>query len=116
MGEVTPFRRPINWSKLREDDAERIINERARGENTVNVIFTDHAWERVNQREITREDVFKILRGGHCAEPPRRNEKGQWQVIMSKRLQGSREAGAVTVIFEGDEKLVVRTVQWMDVR
>lgn len=33
---------------------------------------------------------------------------------MTKRLAGTREAGAVTVIMENEEKLIIRTVQWMD--
>ena len=112
MGEVTPFRRPINRNKLRADEAETVIRQRA--EVTVQVIFTDHTWERVPEREITRADTFDILQTGHCLDQPKRNERGNWQVIVSKRLAGHREAGAVTVILEGEEKLIIRTVEWMD--
>lgn len=114
MGEVTPFRRPVNWSKLRTDEAEQVIKQRSQPDRTANVIFTDHAWDRVDEREITREDVFRILREGHCSDEPAKNDKGHWQAIMTKRIQGSREAGVVTVILEDDDKLIIRTVQWMD--
>ena len=114
MGEVTPFPRPVNWSRLRADEAEQIIKQRAQPEKTGNVIFTEHAWDRVDYREITREDAFRILREGYCTDEPARNEKGHWQAIITKRMQGSREAGAVTVIMENSEELFIRTLEWMD--
>lgn len=112
VSNVTPFPRPINWSNLRTDEAERIIRQRA--QITGAVIFTDHTWDRVSERDIPREDVTEILLKGHCHEQPFRNEKGNWQVLISKRLSGSREAGAVTVILEEAENLVIRTVEWVD--
>ncbi len=78
------------------------------------MIFTDHTWERVAEREINRADVSDILRTGFCLDQPKRNERGNWQVIVSKRLAGHREAGAVTIILEGEDKLIVRTVEWID--
>lgn len=116
MGSVMPFRRPINWEKLRTDEAERVVRERAREGKTGNVILSDHTWDRVSEREITRKDIFRILREGHCLEDPIKNEKGNWQVIIVKRIAGSREAGVVTVILDDEEGLVVRTVEWMDLR
>ena len=95
MGEVTPFRRPINWNKLRADEAETVIRRRAGPEDTGQVIFTDHTWDRVPEREINRADTFDILRTGYCLDQPKRNERGNWQVTVSKRLAGHREAGAV---------------------
>jgi Domain of unknown function (DUF4258) len=115
VSNVTPLRRPINWDKLRSDEAERVIRERALPDGTRNVIFRDHAWERVSEREITREDVFDILRTGFCGEPYL-NEKGDWQVIVTKRIKGNREAGAVTIVLQEGDKLIIRTVEWMDLR
>ncbi|WP_350187680.1 DUF4258 domain-containing protein [Thalassobaculum sp.] len=116
MGNVTPFRRPINWANLRTDEAEAVIRGRVKPETTGNVIFVPHAWERVSEREITREDVFEILRTGRCHDQPARNERGHWQVIVAKRLAGQRLAGAVTVVYENEDKLVIRTVEWIDPR
>jgi hypothetical protein len=116
MSVVTPFRRPINWGHLRQDDAERIVRSRASDANTGRVIFTEHTWDRASEREFTREDIFQILRHGHCLEQPERNEQGEWQVIMVARIGGSRDAGAVTVILEDENTLIIRTVQWMDIR
>ncbi len=80
------------------------------------MIFSDHTWDRVDVREITRADIFHILRTGYCHGQPKKNERDDWQVIISKKLAGSREAGAVTIILGDEEKLVIRTVEWMDER
>lgn len=114
MSNVTSLR-PIRWDRLRADEAQRVIRQRCQIDGTANVVFTEHAWDRVSERDITRLDVFDILRFGECDEP-RKNERGAWQVIVSGRRKGSREAGIVTVIVENEEKLIIRTVQWMDVR
>jgi hypothetical protein len=114
MTTVTPFRRPINWARLRQDEAELIV--RSRASDSDNMIFTYHAWDRGDEREFTREDVFQMLQTGHCHGAPERNEEGDWQVVMVARIAGNRDAGAVTVILEGETKLVIRTVQWMDLR
>lgn len=112
MPNVTPFRRPIRWDNLRADEAVAIV--RTRAVQSGNVIFTEHAWERVDQRDITRNDIMMALRTGQCDGAPKKNDKGDWQVIVVKRLPGRREVGVVTVIIKDDEKLIVRTVQWMD--
>ena len=113
MGEITPFRRPINWTRVRTDEAERVIRSRSMP-GTDNVVFTDHTWDRVSEREITRADVFDILRTGHCHDQPVLNEKGDWQVIVSKRIAGRREAGALTIMLEKNNLLIIRTVEWID--
>jgi hypothetical protein len=115
MGTVTHLPRPINWASLRSDEAERIIRRRAAEDKTGGVIFTNHTWDRVSEREITRSDIFDILRGGFCCNPYK-NEKGHWQVIVVKRISGRRDAGVVTIILDKEEKLIVRTVEWMDIK
>jgi len=116
MGKVTPLHQNRPILALRQSEAEAIIRRRITDENTANVIFTDHAWDRVSERDITREDVFKVLRTGHCNEEPFQNEKKNWQVTIVKRMSGRREVGVVTIILDNDEKLVIRTVEWMDLR
>jgi hypothetical protein len=104
--------RPIHWDNLRADEAARTI--RLWAANSAKVIFSDHAWDRVDEREITREDAFQILMHGHCEDGPKKNEKGHWQVTMTRRMANRREAGAVTVILRDQEALLIRTVEWMD--
>ena len=112
MSNVVRIRRPIHWDNLRADEAEWIIRERVA--DSGNVIFTDHTWDRVDEREITREDTFMILERGFCQGQPEKNEKGNWQVVVTRRLAGRREAGAVTIILENEESLIIRTVEWVD--
>lgn len=116
MGDVTHFPRPIRWDRLRSDEAERIVRQRSQEGATGQVIFTDHTWDRVSEREITQRDVYRILRTGHCHKAPIKNEKGDWQATMVKKIAGNRDAGVVTVILEDKELLIIRTVQWMDMR
>ena len=111
---ILPFRRPINWAKLRSDEAEAIIRHRASPDTTGNVVFTNHTWQRVSEREIPTDAVYKILRTGWVSEGPFQNENGEWQVTVAKPLKGNRNAGVVTVIVDDDKTLVVLTVEWMD--
>jgi hypothetical protein len=110
-----PSRRPIRWTALRADEAQRVIRDWA--QDTGRVIITDHAFDRLDERgpEIDTPTVYRILRTGQVFEQPIRNERGHWQAIMIARMPGGREAGTVTVILREDAVLIVRTVMWMDV-
>ncbi len=113
MVKPVPFRRPINWAKLRMDEAERIIRERAA--DTKNIIIGEHAFERIDERSITQPEVYNILRMGHVEGAAQKNIEGEWEVVIVKRMPGSREAGVVTIIFQYRDSLFVKTVEWMDV-
>ena len=111
MIDPTPLKRPINWDKLNAADAERVVRERA--EDSGNVFFGEHAWDRVEQRSITRADALTILRRGFVEGEPTKTERGEWKVMMTRRLNRSRSAGVVTIILDRDG-LFVKTVMWMD--
>jgi hypothetical protein len=116
MGDPIPFRRPIRWSKLRTDEAERLVRERVR--DTGNVIIGRHALKRVRKRfegpNFTTEDVYWILETGTIQHCPTREDDSCWKVIVRKRMPGTRDAGVVTLIMTDDDMLFVKTVQWMD--
>ncbi len=112
MVEPTPFRRPVNWAKIRTDEAERIIRERA--EDSGNVYFGIHAFERVDERSITQPDAIRILRTGHVDGPLQRNLDGEWEATIVKKMPGCREAGVVTIVYQEGGDLFVKTVEWMD--
>ena len=112
MVEPTPFKRPINWSNLRTDEAERLVRERA--EDSSRVIFGYHAFDRIEDRSITQPDAYNILRQGFIESAPQLNMENDWEVIVTKRMSGTRKAGVVTIIFREDETLFVKTVEWMD--
>jgi hypothetical protein len=110
----TPFRRPINWNRLRTDEAERLVHERSADRS--NVIIGDHAFDRINEREIISDDVYWILESGYVDGGLVRNEHGDWELIMVRRMPGGREAGVVTIVFVEGQMLFVKTVEWMDLK
>ena len=92
---------------------QRFIRERAIVSD--GVIFTDHAQVRMEERSFTIDDVLTILRRGGVYLPPFKNERGDWQADVERRMPGGREAVAITVIQRG-QLLTVRTVMWRDER
>lgn len=92
-------------------NAKRIVNERA--VDTGRVVLTFHAQERMEERGIVSDEVYRILRTGSVFAPPIRNEQGDWQVEVEKRMPGGRDVAVVTVV-PRDDGLVVRTVMWRD--
>ncbi len=111
MADPVPFRRPIHWERLRTDEAEQLVRERAA--ETSNVNFGEHAFE-IEQRTITQVDVYDILRTGMVEGDPQQNEQGDWEIIVVKRMPGLKDAGAVTIVCRNDALLFVKTVEWMD--
>lgn len=111
MAEPIPMQRPINWKRLRTDEAQKIVRERA--QDSFNVTISNHAFDRVELRSITVEDVYWILSQGYVEGDPML-EDGEWKVLMVKRMPGTREAGVVTLFVQDDETLFVKTVEWMD--
>ncbi len=112
MSDPNPPPRPIDWARLRADEAERVIRERA--EDTSRVAFGLHAFERLEERSITQPDAYDILRTGHVEGDPEKNVEDDWETIVVKRMPGGREAGVVTIIFRKRDLLFVKTVEWMD--
>ena len=82
-------------------------------EDSGKVFFGSHAWDRIDERSITRADALTILRKGYIEGKPQNTEKGEWKVTMTRRLNRSRSAGVVTIILKNDA-LFVKTVMWMD--
>lgn len=101
---VVPFKMSI---KIAEETIRR------RAAVTSNVIFSTHAKERMEERDISSVDVYRILRGGIIMEDPACARAGEWKVKVSMRLRGSRDASVVTIILKG-EQLLVKTVHWDD--
>ncbi|SMH29514.1 DUF4258 domain-containing protein [Azospirillum agricola] len=111
MPDPVPFQRPINWTRLRSNEAERVIKDRAK--NTENVEISLHAYDRIGERSILAGDVYRILQEGTVEGAPVL-EDGEWKVIMVKRMPGTRTAGVVTLIIADNNEVFVKTVEWMD--
>ena len=93
--------------------AARLIQQRS--DDSGNVIVTDHAQERMDERSITLNDVLTIMRRGSVYVMSFRNEQNDWQAEIERRMPGGRDAAVVTVIPAGD-RLIIRTVMWRDER
>lgn len=95
------------------DNAEATRIVRLRAKESANVIFTFHAEDRMDERGISRLDIERVLLEGTGSSLVR-NEKDEWQITMKKKTKGSREIGAVTVILSNEDKIIVKTVMWID--
>lgn len=106
--------RPIRWSQLRTDEAQREIKRRLA---IADPFVSPHAYDRLAEREeqgsLNAVDMMNILRTGTISQAPVL-ESGGWKVVMEKRMPGSRCAGVVTLIVHPGDDLEVWTVEWMD--
>lgn len=101
---ITPFRLTASIAEKRIRSVALISG---------NVIFTNHALDRMEQRDIFDVQVYEILRTGFVTESPTVTEFNEWKCKIVKKLRGAREAGVVTVIMRTGE-LCVLTVEWED--
>lgn len=83
--------------------------------NSDNVIFGNHALDRMEERGIYDAAVFEILRTGVINGSPEMTESKEWKCKMVKKLRGSREAGVITIILHNG-RLFIKTVEWEDLR
>jgi len=85
-------------------------------EKTQNVFFTDHALERMEDRDIPDVTVYRVLRNGHIkGDPEPGKNEGEWIIKICDAVRGRREVGVVTIVVN-DKKLVITTVEWEDPR
>ena len=79
------------------------------------VVWTNHALERMDQRDIDRLDVLRILSDSHHIELLPSSERGEWKCKVVARVKANRDVGVVTVVVAGDHIRVI-TVQWEDLQ
>jgi len=81
-----------------------------------NVLFTDHALNQMELREIFDGDILTIYRSEASSikgEVNRGKNNGEYHCKVVRRIRGEREAGIATIILPND-KLLVLTVEWED--
>jgi hypothetical protein len=101
-------------SRPKPDQLRNLINRLAA--DTSNIAWTDHAEERMIERDITDRVAVEVLRTGSPRGPIDPGENpGEWKVKMVKEVKGRREAGVVVLTIR-DKRLLVKTVEWEDVR
>jgi hypothetical protein len=104
---------PVTAFRLTTTEAERRLARISA--KTENVLFSQHAQERMEERGITDAQVYEVLRTGHVVDAPSLTEFGEWKCKSGKQLRGGRKVGVVTV-FLRTGKLFVKTAEWEDLR
>lgn len=78
------------------------------------VFFSEHALDRMEEREITRLDALRVLRTGRIVGEITSGKKaGEWKCKVVAKLKGNREAGIATITIQ-NKRLLVKTVEWED--
>src|SRR5689334_15079494 len=85
-------------------------------QSTDNISWSDHALERMEEREISDVVAVDVLRYGTSkgAIEPGKNP-GEWKVKMTMPVKGRREVGVV-VLTVRNARLYVKTVEWEDLK
>ena len=93
---------------------EKRIRELARYDE--NITWSDHAFDRSDERDITIRDALSVLLNGYIdGDIERGKSLGEWKCKMTKRMKGRREIGVVVILIK-DVELFVKTVEWEDLR
>ncbi len=83
-------------------------------EDSRNVAITDHAEDRMYERDITITMMMRVLRSGMIkGEVEQGKKSGDWVVKVAGQMLGNRDVGVVTAVMQ-DQKLVIITVEWED--
>lgn len=96
--------------------AELLTRIKQLAKDSINVAFSDHAEERMDERGITDLDALRVLRTGEIVGPiePGRN-KGEWKCKVTAPIKGRREVGVATLLIR-NRRLRIKTVEWEDLR
>lgn len=112
IGMSTDRPAPVVRMRLTAAVAQQRIREAATV--TANIIWSKHALERMEERDISDKDVLRILRGGFIEGAPKETDRsGEWKCNVTLKIRGGRTAGVVTIILVSG-KLFVKTVEWED--
>ena len=105
----------ITKFRPRSDVLEARIRELA--SDSFNVLIpTDHCLERQEERSITDDMIYEVLRRGYISGEVRSGENpGEWKCKMTRKMKGAREVGVVTVLINNN-RLLVATAEWEDQR
>ena len=101
IGAVLPPRAP-------PPPREALAQVRRRAEHSRNIAWTEHALERMDEREITSRQALRTIREGDIATRIVPDGEDEWKVTLKKRDTG--RTVHVVVALSGDEDLTVITV------
>lgn len=96
--------------------AEMLARIKHLAKDSVNVAFSGHAEERMEERGITDLDALRVLRTGDIVGPITAGKnKGEWKCKITAPIKGRREVGVATLLIR-NRRLRIKTVEWEDIR
>ena len=72
---------------------------------TFNIHWTEHACQRMEEREITMRQALSTLRLGQIEGNPEPDEDGSWKLVLARRSAGTHVR--LVVVLDDDELYVV---------
>ena len=110
MAQILPFLERFNRG-------ERLVREvHKRAQTSDNIIFSYHARDRMDKRDISDADVLRILRNGDLrGDVKQGQEENEWKLKIVYLLRETREAGVVAIVHPNSTKLLAVTVEWEDI-
>ena len=87
--------------------AQRAIH--AIAQDSAKVVLTGHAKSRMQQRDITIDQVYRVLQFGSVSDKPIPEIKGGVSAKICMKLRSGKGVCVVTVIYI-DEVLIIKTV------
>lgn len=93
---------------MNDTDLRQWISEIA--SDSKNVILTQHASERMVERDITLQQVLQTLRKGHIDEPAHLDIRNNWKCTLRRVVSGKIVKVAAAVTEQGTTRIVVITV------
>jgi hypothetical protein len=93
---------------------EALVHQLAK--STENISWSDHALERMEERDISDVVAVEVLRRGTSEGAIEQGKNvGEWKIKMTMPVKGRREVGVV-VLTVRNARLYVKTVEWEDLR
>ena len=84
--------------------------------DTGNIVFTNHAMDRMEERDISTTMVLRVLRSGEVkGDIERGKREGDWKLKIVARILGNRDVGVVTAVLKAGQLIIV-TTEWEDLR
>lgn len=101
-------------NEFRPRPHQLIARIRAAARDSNNVGWSEHALDRMEEREITTLDALRVLRTGDIVgEIEAGRGSGEWKCKVVALKKGSRDIGVATVVLQSG-RLFVKTVEWED--
>lgn len=78
--------------------------------------WSRHARDRMAERGISIRVALTVIREGHVAGPIEPGtSRGEWKAKIVRNVKGRRDVGVVVLLIRNN-RLLVKTVEWEDIR